>query len=53
MKENVVSREVCFHWNGNNCFVKVQAQVRRCYGYYVYKLQPTSFAVKARYCAGR
>lgn len=52
MEEGLVHRNVCFSWNDNCCFAEVQALVRHCYGYYVYKLQPTAleFKVKARYC---
>ncbi|KAJ7388647.1 proteinric peroxidase [Desmophyllum pertusum] len=49
-EDYAVLRTVCFSWNGNCCFAEVQAHVRHCYGYYVYKLQPTTFGVKARYC---
>ena len=53
LEDGVAMRNVCFSWNGNCCFTKVQAQVRLCYGFFVYKLQPTTFAVKAKYCVGR
>ena len=54
MEEGLVHRNVCFSWNDNCCFAEVQALVKHCYGYYVYKLQPTAleFKVKARYCVG-
>ena len=54
MEEGLEHRNVCFSWNDNCCFAEVQALVRHCYGYYVYKLQPTAleFKVKARYCVG-
>ncbi|XP_022810391.1 uncharacterized protein LOC111347407, partial [Stylophora pistillata] len=50
MEEGVVLRTVCFSWNSNCCFAELKAQVRKCYGYYVYKLQPTPSEVKTRYC---
>lgn len=50
MEEGLVHRTVCFSWNDNCCFAEVPAQVKHCYGYYVYKLQPTALEVKARYC---
>ncbi|XP_027041698.1 uncharacterized protein LOC113669819 [Pocillopora damicornis] len=50
MEEGVVQRTVCFSWSSTCCFAEVKVQVRNCYGYLVYKLQPTSFVVKARYC---
>ncbi|XP_058958507.2 uncharacterized protein [Pocillopora verrucosa] len=50
MEEGVVQRTVCFSWSSTCCFAEVKVQVRNCYGYHVYKLQPTSFVVKARYC---
>ncbi|XP_022795010.1 uncharacterized protein LOC111333651 [Stylophora pistillata] len=49
-EEGLVNRTVCFSWNDNCCFAEVPAQVKHCYGYYVYKLQPTALEVKARYC---
>lgn len=53
MEEGVVQRTVCFSWSSTCCFAEVKVQVRNCYGYHVYKLQPTSFVVKARYCIGK
>lgn len=53
MEEGVVQRTVCFSWSRTCCFAEVKVQVRNCYGYHVYKLQPTSFVVKARYCIGK
>ncbi|KAL9962924.1 hypothetical protein ACROYT_G032079 [Oculina patagonica] len=48
--DNVVQRTVCFSWDDNCCFAELLAHVRDCYGYHVYKLQPTTFEMKARYC---
>ena len=53
MEEGVVQRTVCFSWSSTCCFAEVKVQVRNCYGYHVYKLQPTFFVVKARYCIGK
>ncbi|XP_031560298.1 uncharacterized protein LOC116296420 [Actinia tenebrosa] len=48
----VVQRTVCFRGNDNCCMYNTSILVRRCHGYYVYKLQGSlTSKVKAALCA--
>ncbi|XP_048585486.1 uncharacterized protein LOC5506716 isoform X4 [Nematostella vectensis] len=49
-RDGVVQRTVCFHWDGDCCRFQTQIFVRRCHGFYVYRLKALKFAVEARYC---
>ncbi|XP_031558938.1 uncharacterized protein LOC116295298, partial [Actinia tenebrosa] len=51
IQDGVVRRTVCFNWDGNCCKYNTTILVRRCHGFYVYKLQKSSFDVHAGYCA--
>ena len=44
-----VSTTVCFHWNQNCCYISHPAEITRCLGFYVYKLQKPSDS-RARHC---
>ena len=46
-----VQRTVCFHYNGNCCFDRVNIKVINCQSYYVYYLTPFSYPTCNRvYC---
>ncbi|CAH3175999.1 unnamed protein product [Porites lobata] len=45
-----VSRQVCFHWNGNCCLWSTNIKVRNCGSYYVYYLSGTPSGCHLRYC---
>ncbi|XP_048585488.1 uncharacterized protein LOC5506705 isoform X1 [Nematostella vectensis] len=49
-RDGVVQRTVCFHWDDDCCRYQTQIFVRRCHGFYVYRLKALKFAVEARYC---
>ena len=44
-----VSSTVCFHWNQNCCYISYRAEIMKCWGFYVYKLQKPSDS-RARHC---
>ncbi|XP_027038407.1 pancreatic secretory granule membrane major glycoprotein GP2-like [Pocillopora damicornis] len=50
LEEGIVNRQACFHWYYNCCYRRVQVQVRRCEGFYVYYLNPSP-AGRFRYFA--
>lgn len=50
--ELVVTREVCYHWEGDCCKWKNNIQVRNCGDFYVYELGPTPNC-KYRYCGNK
>ena len=50
LEEGIVNRQACFHGYYNCCYRRVQIQVRRCEGFYVYYLNPSP-AGSFRYCA--
>ncbi|EDO35303.1 predicted protein, partial [Nematostella vectensis] len=37
-RDGVVQRTVCFHWDDDCCRYQTQIFVRRCHGFYVYRL---------------
>ena len=45
-----VSREVCFNYAGDKCYLKKTIKVTNCGGFYVYEL-PRTPACYNRYCA--
>ncbi|XP_022795937.1 neurogenic locus notch homolog protein 1-like isoform X3 [Stylophora pistillata] len=45
----VVNRKVCFHWGSNCCSWSASVQIKRCNGFYVYKLVRTPVCW-LRYC---
>ncbi|XP_078382279.1 pancreatic secretory granule membrane major glycoprotein GP2-like [Oculina patagonica] len=49
LQDGVVSRNVCFNWNGNCCNWVVGIKVRNCGSFYVYELVKTP-ACHLRYC---
>ncbi|KAL9961956.1 hypothetical protein ACROYT_G031001 [Oculina patagonica] len=49
LQDGVVSRNVCFNWNGNCCNWVVGIKVRNCGLFYVYELVKTP-ACHLRYC---
>ncbi|EDO27031.1 predicted protein, partial [Nematostella vectensis] len=51
MAEGVVKRKVCFASSSGCCSNSVSVFIRRCYGYFVYKLKSLPAELKARYCA--
>ena len=44
-----VNGKVCFHWGGNCCHWHANVQIKRCNGFYVYKLERTPVCW-LRYC---
>ena len=49
-RDGIVQRTVCFHLDGNKCYVSTGILVRKCpSGFYSYKLKPTYFY--GRYCS--
>ncbi|XP_068705549.1 uromodulin-like [Montipora foliosa] len=48
--DGIVTRQACFHAFYRCCFEKVQIGIRRCDGFYVYKLQSSPSGLY-RYCA--
>lgn len=44
-----VSATACFHWNSDCCYVSYSVRIRKCSGFYVYKLQAPGGCYK-RYC---
>ena len=49
VEDEIVSRDVCFHWLGEPCNWSVEVQVRNCGEFYVYKL-PDPPDTCLRYC---
>lgn len=47
--DGIVDREVCFHWEGEDCHFKVPIKVRNCGAFLVYRLQPVPTCA-LRYC---
>ena len=45
----LVSTNVCFHWNQNCCYISYPVEVMKCFGFYVYKLQKPADS-RARHC---
>ena len=45
----VVNAKVCFHWGGSCCNWNANIQIKRCNGFYVYKLARTPVCW-LRYC---
>ena len=45
----VVDRKVCFHWGSNCCNWNAYIRIKRCNGFYVYKLARTPVCW-LRYC---
>ena len=52
VKELVVTREVCWHWEDDCCRFKSHVQVRNCGDFYVYGLPPAPTCVM-RYCGNK
>ena len=50
--DGVVSRKVCFNWNGNTCRWSIYVSVRNCGAFYVYHLQRTP-TCSLRYCGNK
>lgn len=51
MKDGIVQREVCFHFNGDCCSYNTTVQIRKCFGnFYVYKFTRVSPSITRRYC---
>ena len=48
INDGIVQRTVCFHLDGNKCYVSAEILVKRCVGFYSYKLKPIHFY--GRYC---
>ncbi|MBL9100339.1 MAG: DUF4215 domain-containing protein [Myxococcales bacterium] len=48
--EGIVTRDVCFNWDGNQCNWKVPISVRNCGPFTMFKLVPVP-ACALRYCA--
>ena len=44
-----VNGKVCFHWGGNCCHWHANVQIKKCNGFYVYKLEKTPVCW-LRYC---
>ena len=44
-----VSRQVCFHWNGDPCRWSAGVQIRSCDGFFVYQL-PDTQVCSLKYC---
>jgi len=44
-----VNAKVCFHWSGNCCNWNANIQIKRCNGFYVYRLARTPVCW-LRYC---
>ena len=49
VQEGVVSRTICFLQNRDCCYRSVEAEVRNCAGFYVYKLRSAPYC-QIRYC---
>ncbi len=47
--EGIVARDVCFHWDGNDCNWKVPISVRNCGPFVMFKLKPVP-SCALRYC---
>ena len=47
--EGVVTRQVCYHWNGDCCYYKNDIKVKNCGDYFVYKFEKPP-AHYLRYC---
>lgn len=45
----IVNGQVCFHWGGSCCNWKANIQIKKCNGFYVYKLGKTPVCW-LRYC---
>ena len=45
----IVNGKVCFHWGGSCCHWHANVQIKKCNGFYVYKLERTP-ACWLRYC---
>ena len=37
-EEGIVTRRVCYHWSSNCCYRKNEIQIKKCNGFYVYRL---------------
>ena len=37
-EEGIVTSRVCYHWNSNGCYRKNDIQIKKCNGFYVYRL---------------
>ena len=48
IKDGIVQRTVCFHLDKNKCYVSTKILVRKCPGFYSYKLNPINYY--GRYC---
>ena len=46
--ENVI-RQVCFSWVGNSCFTSTNVEIKKCGGYYLYKLNTVPIC-DIKYC---
>ena len=46
--ENVI-RQVCFHWDGNSCWMNTDVEIKQCGGFYIYKFKAVPFC-HLKYC---
>ena len=46
--ENVI-QQVCFNWSGDSCRWNSNVEIKKCLGYYLYKLEATSNC-SLKYC---
>ncbi|XP_031564719.1 uncharacterized protein LOC116300091 [Actinia tenebrosa] len=50
IQDGIVKRTVCFHFNGDCCYQSTTVHIRKCFGYYVYKISGVRKALPGRYC---
>ena len=48
IKDGIIQRRACFHLDGNTCYASTEILVRKCLGFYSYKLKPVLYF--GRYC---
>ncbi|XP_048578903.1 pancreatic secretory granule membrane major glycoprotein GP2 isoform X2 [Nematostella vectensis] len=48
ISDGVVERTLCLSKNGNRCYTKLQAHIRRCHGHYVYRFDKANVTMETK-----
>ena len=52
MNDGIVERELCYHFNGDECVFQYEILIRNCGTFYVYK-PPSITRCSLRVCTGK